>query len=80
VSQTIVRRMQKAGIKNASLHTLRHAYASVLRSEQAPIAAISARLGHAEVSITERIYTHAIDGDDQIVADKWDAFITRKPQ
>jgi integrase len=64
VSQTIVR-MQKAGIKNASLHTLRHTHASVLRSENAPIAAISARLGHADVSITERIYTHQVEGDDR---------------
>jgi integrase len=80
VSQTIVRRMRKAGIKAASLHTLRHTHASVLRSENAPVAALSARLGHADASTTERIYTHQMDGEDQLVADKWDAFISRKPQ
>ena len=80
VSQTIVRRIKKAGIPKASLHTLRHTHCSVLVSENAPMAAVSARLGHADTTITQRIYTHAIDGDDKAVADAWDAFITRKTQ
>lgn len=75
VSQTIVRRMRKAGIKTTSMHTLRHTHASNLLSRGVPLPAVSARLGHADVNVTARIYSHALPDDDRRAADTWEAVI-----
>jgi len=75
VSQTVVRRMQKAKISGSSFHTLRHTHASHLLSRGVPLAAVSARLGHADPSITARIYSHAIPTDDVRAAQEWDGFV-----
>jgi integrase len=80
VSQTIVRRMKKAGIKNASLHTLRHTHATGLLSKGVPLPAVSVRLGHADVNITARIYSHALPEDDARAADTWDTIVTGSVQ
>ena len=76
VSQTIVRRMRKAGVKDASLHTLRHTHASTLLSKGVPLPAVSARLGHADTNITARIYSHALPEDDARAADTWEQAVT----
>jgi integrase len=75
ISQVIVRRMHKAGISDASMHTLRHTHASHLISNGVPLPAVSARLGHADANVTARIYSHALPADDQRAADTWDAII-----
>jgi integrase len=75
VSQVVIRRILKAGIKDASFHTLRHSHASNLISRGVPLPAVSARLGHADTNITARIYSHALPADDQRAADVWDALI-----
>jgi integrase len=78
VSQTIVRRMLKAGIPDASLHTLRHTHGSSLLSKGVPLPAVSARLGHADTNITARIYSHALPDDDVRAADAWENVVTPK--
>jgi len=75
VSQVIVRRIRKAGITDASLHTLRHTHASNLLSNGVPLPAVSARLGHSDPNVTARIYSHALPADDQRAADTGDAII-----
>jgi integrase len=76
VSQTIVRRIRKAGIQAASLHTLRHTHASTLLSKGVPLPVVSMRLGHADVNITARIYSHALPEDDVRAADTWDSAVS----
>jgi integrase len=76
VSQTIVRRLKKAKIKSASLHTLRHTLASHLLSNGVPLPVVSARLGHADVNITARIYSHMLPDDDARAADTWEKIVT----
>ena len=80
VSQTIVRRLRKAGIKGASLHTLRHMHASNLLSKGVPLSAVSVRLGHADTNITARIYSHALPDDDARAADAWETVVNRRLQ
>jgi integrase len=75
VSQVVVRRIRKAGIQTGSLHSLRHTHASNLLSNGVPLPAVSARLGHADVNITARIYAHALPDDDRRAADAWDRVI-----
>jgi len=72
VSQIVIHRMRKAGIKDASLHTLRHTHASSLLSKGVPLPAVSSRLGHADTNITARIYSHALPEDDVRAADAWE--------
>jgi integrase len=80
VSQTVVRRLRKAGIKQASFHTLRHTHASLLLSGGVPLPAVSARLGHADANITARIYSHALPDDDRRGADMWDSVVKKQLQ
>lgn len=80
LSQVIIRRMRKAGIKVGSLHTLRHTHASNLLSLGIPLPAVSARLGHSDTNVTARVYSHALPGDDQRAADVWDTLINGKVQ
>jgi integrase len=75
ISQIIVRRLRRAGICDASLHTLRHSHASNLLSNGVPLPAVSARLGHADPQVTARIYSHALPGDDERAAKAWDELI-----
>jgi integrase len=76
VSQTITRRMEKAGIKDASLHTLRHTLASHLLSNGVPITVVSKMLGQADVNITLRIYSHMLPEDDTRAADTWEKIMS----
>jgi integrase len=80
VSQTIVRRLKKAGIKDASLHTLRHTLASHLLSNGVPLPVVSARLGHADPNVTARIYSHMLPDDDARAPDAWETVISKQVQ
>lgn len=53
----------------ARLHDLRHWHASALLDSGRPMPEVSARLGHADPSITARIYAHAVEGADSASAD-----------
>ncbi len=56
----------QAGIdKSVTMHGLRHTYASMLILLKRPIPAISAYLGHADVSITMRVYAHFLKDKKQ---------------
>lgn len=50
----------KAGIKGATMHTLRHTYATRCFEEEVDIKAISEQLGHANVKTTYNIYVHLL--------------------
>lgn len=52
------------------LHSLRHTYASLCIANGVPITAVSAQLGHANVSITAKIYAHAIKSAQIAAAEK----------
>lgn len=54
----------RIGLPRVSAHGLRHLHASVLLNEGLPLPAVSARLGHADPSITARIYSHVIGNRD----------------
>jgi integrase len=64
--------MAKAGLRGVSLHSLRHAHASQLLSEGIPIPTVSKRLGHANPTITLRLYSHALESDELAAARRWD--------
>ena len=47
-------------IKNVTFHALRHSHASYLISRGVAIQYVSERLGHADVSITQQVYSHLL--------------------
>jgi integrase len=57
-----------------SLHTLRHTHGSHLLAAGMEITAVSERLGHSSVRVTQEIYAHAIPGRDDEAALKWEQF------
>jgi integrase len=65
--------MKKAGIKDASLHTLRHTLAI---SNGVPVTVVSKMLGHADVNIKLRIYSNMLPDDDTRAADTWEKIVS----
>ena len=63
----------KVGLKNVSLHTLRHSHGSQPLSAGVPLPTVSKRLGHSNVYTTATIYSHALPKDDITAAELWDA-------
>lgn len=60
--QKVVERIyKKAGIEGATMHTLRHTYATDCFSAGVDIKAISVQLGHSKVKTTYDIYVHLLE-------------------
>lgn len=55
------------GLPPITVHGLRHTFASVANSARVPLVDIGKALGHKDVSITGRVYTHIFDQTHQEV-------------
>lgn len=53
-----------------NFHTLRHTFATTLLADGVPITDVSRALGHARVSTTLDIYSHAIPENSRIIAER----------
>ncbi len=65
--------VSEAGLPWITLHGLRHTMASIALQNGTDIATVSERLGHADASITARIYLHGSKESDRAAADVLDA-------
>ena len=69
---TIYNRNLKAAkatnVKYINIHGFRHSYASNMLSMGVPLTAVSEALGHSSIGVTEKVYTHAINRDRDILA------------
>jgi len=63
--------------KGASLHSLRHTHGSHLVADGVPLPVVTERLGHSSVRTTADVYTHALRGQDDDAARRWDEFQRR---
>ena len=54
------RRCREAGVPEISIHGLRHTHASVLLASGVSTASVSSRLGHSNISTTQKVYLHVI--------------------
>lgn len=69
----------KTDLPKITVHSLRHTNATLMIANGTDIKTVSRRLGHADVSTTGNIYTHAIKSADELAADKLtDIFSKRK--
>ena len=67
--QWFSRFVKKNDLPSITLHSLRHTNASLMIANGIDLATVSKRLGHADTSITARVYTHAIKEADAIAAE-----------
>jgi integrase len=59
ISKAFALRATRAGFGGFRFHDLRHTHATLLLQAGVPVAAVSARLGHANAAITLGIYSHS---------------------
>jgi integrase len=59
-SRTFDRHVKAAGLPRIPLKNLRHTHATILLANSVPPKGIQERLGHADITITLRVYAHAI--------------------
>ena len=67
------------GFPGVRFHDLRHAHASFLVAAGIDVAAIAARMGHGDASITLRTYAHALAPRDQAAAATLDTLLQPSP-
>ena len=53
----------------ASVHGLRHTWATLALRAGVPIKVVSQRIGHADPAVTMQVYAHALEGDDATAAE-----------
>lgn len=58
LSNAAIQYADKAGVKHIRIHDFRHSHASLLANNGIDIQEIARRLGHSDVSITLKIYSH----------------------
>ena len=61
--------IKKSGVKRITIHEFRHSHASNLINEGVNIVAVSRRLGHSDVNMTLKVYTHLFKKNDDILVD-----------
>ncbi|ASS75816.1 hypothetical protein CIG75_12995 [Tumebacillus algifaecis] len=65
------RSFDRFGRPDFTLHDSRHTHASLLLMAGVPITDVSARLGHANPSITLSTYSHFLQERTKVASDKW---------
>ena len=69
--------LKKTGMRQVSLHSLRHSNATLLINQGVNIKAVSGRLGHSQTSTTMEIYAHQIKSADAAAADALELALDR---
>ena len=67
--------IREHGYGKMTFHDLRHAHASILAAHNIDIAAIAARMGHSDASVTLSTYIHPMEAHDLTAASTLDALL-----
>jgi integrase len=68
VSNVFHKLARRAGLRPIRLHDLRHSYATAALAAGVPVKVVSQRIGHADISVTLKVYAHVMRGDDEDAA------------
>lgn len=68
--------IKRKGLPDVSIHSLRHTNATLMIASGVSIKTVSSRLGHANISTTGNLYTHAIKSADEAAADTLQNILT----
>ena len=63
------RAIKKSGVKRIRIHDIRHSHATLLINNGLNIVAVSRRLGHSDVNMTLKVYTHLLEKSDHEITD-----------
>jgi integrase len=69
--------VKRSSLPRIKLHDLRHTHASLLLANGTPVNVVSERLGHADSSITLKIYAHLLPGQARDAALRLAALVDR---
>ena len=69
VTRRFNRLVDQAGVRRIRLHDVRHVYATLARDMGVNSKIVTDRLGHANESVTQQIYTHKSTGQDRAAAE-----------
>ena len=61
VSQRKNSAIRRSGVKKIRIHDFRHSHATILINSGMNVVAVSKRLGHSDVNITLKVYTHLLE-------------------
>lgn len=75
VTTWLNRVIKKYNLPVITPHHLRHTHASLLLQAGVPIKEVAARLGHADTTITDRIYSHVMPEEKEKTAEKFANFV-----
>jgi integrase len=79
VRHVFTRMLEKAELRQIRIHDLRHSYATHLLQAGAPITDVSRQLGHADASITLRVYARCLPDSTQRDVDRLDDEVAAHP-
>lgn len=71
----IDKKLERLGIARCGNYAFRHMNATLMDTINTPMKTRMKRLGHAQIETTLKHYTHAIDADDRITADRIGALL-----
>jgi integrase len=74
LTQWFHRFVQRNGLPDVHVHSLRHTYASMQIADGIPLVVVSHNLGHAKPSTTSNIYAHVIASAEAKAAEVMDRF------
>lgn len=69
------RLVDRAGVPRIRLHDVRHTYATLALDAGANVKTVSERIGHADTTVTLKIYTHRSRGQDREMAQQLGSLI-----
>jgi integrase len=78
VRKQFARAMKAAGLSGHRVYDLRHTFATLLLTKNAPITYVAAQLGHAKPSTTLTWYAHWLPNNDKSYADSLDTHCSAK--
>lgn len=71
----IDKKLERLGIARCGSYAFRHFNATLMDTLNVPMKTRQKRLGHAQIETTLKHYTHAIDADDRLAADRIGALL-----
>ena len=55
---------KRIGVERTTLHSLRHTFCTILAKQGVPLITAAKLMGHTDIKITARIYTH-VDNEEK---------------
>ena len=74
------RLLDRLGLRQVSLHSLRHTSATLLIQQGVNVRTVSSRLGHSQTSTTMNIYAHQLQSADAAAAEALEIAIEKGKQ